>query len=154
VSQIKPIEILDLQPIVDRLSLLKRDGTLRDVQSAADAIAAASPGAVIASPSATVVYLGAAPYEVAEGSGPLRQAFEVSIGVVLGLTLAGARGAEGLKKMQAPAAYIRGALFGWQHPGAENKFRSAGESVEDFDEKTRTLFLRLDFTCRARIQES
>lgn len=146
------IEILDLQPVIDRLKGLLNHG-FRAVQSAAEAAAATAPGAVIASPSATVVYLGAAPYVVAEGSGPLRQGFEVSIGVVLGMTLAGARGAEGLKASQQPAAQIRGALFGWQHPGADNKFRSAGESVEDFDEKTRTLFLRLDFTCRAYIQE-
>lgn len=152
---ITPIEILDLAPVVTRLDLLKTaEHGFRTVQTAADAAAATRPGATVASPSATIVYLGASPYAVREGSGPLRQGFEVTIGIVLGLTLAGARGAAGLKAMQGPAALIRGALFGWQHPDTETKFRSAGEGVEDFDEKTRTLFMRLDFTCRTVIQEN
>lgn len=152
---IAPIEILDLAPVVTRLELLKtQEHGFRTVQTAADAAAATGPGATVASPSATVLYLGASPYAVREASGPLRQGFDVTIGVVLGLTLAGARGEAGLKAMQEPAALIRGALFGWMHPDAETKFRSAGEGVEDFDEKTRTLFLRLDFTCRVVIQET
>lgn len=150
--EIAPLELLDLAPIVTRLEATIKP-TFRQIGNAADAAAATAKGQVIASPSATVVYLGAAADDVREGSGPLRQSLEVTVGVVIGLTLAGASGAAGLKAMQKPAGLVRAALFGWSHPGAERQFWCAGESVEDFDPKTQILYLRLDFSTRVRIQE-
>lgn len=152
-TAITPITLLDLAPVIDRLGLLTAQG-VKFVGSAADGATAAAAGRVIASPTLYVLFLGAVPYEVREGSGPLRQGFDVMVGVIVGVTLAGTTGSDGLKAIQAPAALVRGALFGWEHPQAETQFRSAGESIEDFDEKTRVFLYRLDFTCRVRIQET
>lgn len=151
-AEIEPLDLLDIAPIVERLKDTIQP-TFRQINTAADAAAASSKGQAIATPSATVVYLGASADEVQEGSGPLRQSFEVTIGVVIAIGLAGAFGDAAIAKMQGPLGLVRAALFGWSHPGAERKFWSGGESVDDFDPKTQTLYLRLDFVTRARIQE-
>jgi hypothetical protein len=146
------IELLPLQPVIDRLKTAAP--SLRDVGGVADMAATASKGAVIATPTAMVIPLGANPYDPEEGSGPLRQTIDVTFGVVLGVTLAGALGAKGLQQAEGPANEIRAALFGWQHPGAVRKCWMGGESVEDFNAQTGVLLYRLDFTTRVRIQES
>lgn len=145
------IIMLPLGPVIERLDAAC--GSLKDVGSVADMAAAVAKGAVRASPTAMVMTLGAEAYEVEEGSGPLRQTIDVTIGVVVGVTLAGAQGAQGLKELETPVGEIRGALFGWQHPDAVRKFWAAGESVEDFNPTTGVLLYRLDFSTRVRIQE-
>ena len=147
-----PIILLPLQPVIDRLK--ESCPSLKDVGGIADIAAAAAKGAVRASPTAMVMSLGANPYEVQEASGPLRQTIDVTIGVVIGVTLAGANGARGLAELETPVGEVRGALFGWSHPDAVRKFWSAGESVEDFNPETGVLLYRLDFTTRVRIQET
>lgn len=147
-----PIILLQLAPVIARLDEVCP--SLREVGGVADIAAAAARGAVRASPSAMVMTLGADGYEVQEGSGPLRQTLDVSIGVVVGVTLAGAKGAAGLGRLEEPVGEIRGALFGWRHPDAVRPFWMGGESVEDFDAATGVLLYRLDFTTRVRIQET
>ena len=147
------MELLDLKPFQARLKA-KTTGVIRDIGFAADFAAATAPGAAIASPSAFIILTGAEPLEIQEGSGPLRQLFDVTVSVLLALKLAGVRGSAGLEQLAAPAAATRGALFGWAHPDAERKCWSGGESIEDFDSKTGVLVYRLDFVARAKIQET
>lgn len=144
--------LLPLQPVIDRLKAVAMP-PLREVGGAADIQAAVSNGSLRASPSGFVIPMGSQAFEIEEGSGPLRQTIDVTFGVVVGVTLAGKLGAEGLKQAEGPCNAVRGAIFGWQHPDAVRKCWSAGESVEDFNEKTGVLLVRLDFTTRVRIQE-
>lgn len=148
----EPIILLPLQPVIDRLKAAC--GSLRDVGGIADIAAAGAKGAVRASPVAMVMHLGGSAFETQEGSGPLRQTIDVTIGVIVGVTLAGSKGEQGMAQLETPVGEIRGALFGWEHPGAVRKFWSAGESVEDFNPETGVLLYRLDFTTRVRIQET
>lgn len=148
----QPIVMLPLAPVIARLS--EACGSLRDVGGVADLAAVVAKGAVRASPTALVMTLGANAYEIQEGSGPLRQTIDVTIGVIVGVTLAGPKGAAGLAQLETPVGEVRGALFGWQHPDAVRKFWAGGESVEDFNPETGVLLYRLDFTTRVRIQET
>lgn len=151
VAPSEPILLLPLAPVVERLQQVC---DFRQVGTAADIAAAVSRGAIIASPTAMVILLGAAPYSIEAVSGPLRQTIDVTIGVVIGVTLAGALGAAGLAELEIPVGQARGALFGWRHPDAVLKFWLSGESVDAFDETTGVLAYRLDFTTRVRIQEN
>lgn len=147
------IALFDVEPVVQRLRAACP--LLRLVGGAADLAAVAQPGGVRASPSAFVLLSGAAPHEVKEGSGPLRQDLTVTFSVLLGVTLAGAQGAAGLKAIEAPAKQVRGALFGWAPPEpAYRRCWSAGEALEDFDAKTGVLLYRLDFETEVHIQET
>lgn len=143
------MDLLDEQPIIDRLKA--RAPCLRDVGAAADLEAVA--GGVIAGPQGFVVPVGATPYEVTEGSGPLRQTLLVTMGVIIALTLAGKRGAPGMRATRAPSREIRSALFGWTHPDAWRAFHHAGEGIEDWDAKAGLLLYRLDFSTLVRVQE-
>jgi hypothetical protein len=146
------LELLDLEPFKARLDEVN-DGLVRDLGFAADSAAATAPGAVLASPSAFIVLTGAEPFEIREGSGPLRQLFNVNVSVLVAVKFAGSRGQAALKAFAAPNARVRGALFGWRHPGAERGCWSGGESLEDFDGKTGVAVYRLDFVAQAKIQE-
>jgi hypothetical protein len=146
------MDLLALTPVIDRLKAVA--SALRQVGAAADLAAGMKPGGLTASPSAFVILTGAEPFEVAEGSGPLRQTFEVTLTVLVGVNLAGAKGEAGLEKLETPVREVRRALFGWSHPDAEIKFRSGGEGVEEFDAKTGVLLYRLDFTTRVRLLET
>lgn len=146
------MHLLALAPSIDRLKTRAR--SLRQVGAAADLAAALSAGALRASPSAFVLLSGAEPYEVAEGSGPLRQGFDVTVTALVGVNLSGALGEVGLDKLETPIGEVRAALFGWAHPEAETKFHSGGEGIEDFDGKTGVLLYRLDFITRVRLLES
>lgn len=145
------MDLLDEQPIIDRLKA--RAPSLRNVGAAADLAAITGAGGVIAGPDAYVVPGGADPFDVAEGSGPLRQWLSVTTSIVIGLTLAGVRGAAGMAKTRGPSREIRAALFGWTHPDAQRKFHHAGEGLESFDAKTGQLFYRLDFNTLVLVQE-
>lgn len=146
------IILLPLAPVIERLD--QACGSLREVGSVADIAAAVAKGAVRASPTAMVMALGADPYDVEEGSGPLRQTIDVTIGVVIGVTLAGAKGSQGLTELETPVGEVRGALFGWSHPYAVRKFWLGGESIEDFNPATGVLLYRIDFITRVRITET
>lgn len=147
------IEILDLAPVVERLA--DEAGVFRDVGSVADLAAAMAQGTVLASPTAMVMLMGAVYAPPGTGSGPWAQTLEVTVGVVIAVTLAGPLGAEGMAELALPLARARGALFGWTHPGTNVvlPFWLTNEGVEDFDRETGVLLYRLDFTNRVRIQE-
>jgi hypothetical protein len=145
------VSLFPLAPIIARLR--QAAPILRKVGSAADLAAAGSAGAVRVSPTATVILLGIATLEVKEGSGPLRQTLEPTVGVLVGVTLAGDQGERGLLAIEEPTDQVRAALFGWGPPGTERRFHIADEGIEDFDAKTGVLLYRLDFTTRIRIQE-
>lgn len=146
------MHLLPLTPVIDRLKVEAR--SLRQVGAAADLAAGMKPGGLTASPSAFVILSGAEPFDVAEGSGPLRQTFDVTLAVLVGVNLAGSKGEAGLAKLETPVGEVRDALFGWSHPDAEIKFRSGGEGVEEFDAKTGVLLYRLDFITRVRLLET
>jgi hypothetical protein len=146
------LPLLPLQPVID---LLKTGAPmLRSVGSAAELAAVMKRGVVIAGPAAFVVPGGAVPYDQREGSGPLRVDAVVTVSVVLGLTLAGKTGAEGLQAAEAPADAVRGLLFGWKHPDALRKFTWASEGPEDLNAETNVLLYRLDFETAVRITET
>ncbi|MDP1617341.1 hypothetical protein [Phenylobacterium sp.] len=146
------MHLLAQTPVIERLKVEAR--SLRQVGAAADLAAGMKPGGLTASPSAFVILSGAEPFDVGEGSGPLRQTFDVTQTVLVGVNLAGAKGEAGLAKLETPVGEVRGALFGWSHPDAEIKFRSGGEGVEEFDAKTGVLLYRLDFITRVRLLET
>ena len=137
--------LLDLAPVLARLKAvpatpIKRHGT------AGDMAAATAASLVAGGAAATILLLGAEPRPVRTASGPLVQTMDVTVGVVVGVNLAGATGDAGLAKIQPPVDVVRCALFGWKHPGAQTQFVSAGEGIEAFDAKTGVLFYRLDFS--------
>ena len=144
--------LLDLQPFKDRLDEVN-DGLFREIGFAADFAAVTAPGGVLQSPSAYIILTGADPFEIHEGSGPLRQNFNVNVSVLVAMRFIGTRGHPALEAFEAPNARVRGALFGWLHPGAQRGCWSAGESLEDFDGKTGVAVYRLDFIAQAKIQE-
>lgn len=145
------MDLLRLQPVVDRLDRVSCPA-LKAVGTAAD-LAAVKSASTAAACAAFVVLLGANGLEIQEGSGPLRQTFDVTIGVVLRTSVAGAEGAAGLKKLEEPTGQVRARLFGWEHPDAQRKFAIAGESLEDFDPKTGLVLYRVDFITRVRLVE-
>lgn len=145
------MSLFPLAPVVARLKA--EAPAFRHVGTAADLAAAAQPGAVRASPTAAVLLLGIATLEVREGSGPLRQLLEPTVGVIVGVTLAGAQGERGLQAIEEPVDQVRDALFGWEHPNSIRAFHLANEGIEDFDPKTGVLLYRLDFAARTRIQQ-
>lgn len=145
------MNLLPLEPIKDRL--VELGNALRFVGYSADFATATKPGGVLANPSAFITLIGAEPYQVHEGSGPLRQTLRVTFCVLLGVKLAGARGEAGLALLEAPSGLVRQSLFGWTHPQAQRSCHLAGEGLEDFDATTGVLFYRLDFETEVRIQE-
>lgn len=146
------MDLLNLTPVKARL--VDEAASLRDIGYAADFNAAAQDGAVIASPAAFILQTGEQPFEVREGSGPLRQLILVTISVLVAVRLAGVRGQAGLAALVQPVGEIRAALFGWQHPDAYGKFLLAGGGVEDFNSKTGVLVYRLDFEAPRFLQET
>lgn len=146
------MDLLPLTPIVERLGRATCP-SLRLVGTAAD-LAAASASATPADTAAFVVLLGAVGEDSHEGSGPLRQSFVVTVGVLVRVRLVGADGSKGLKLLETPVGEVRAALFGWLHPDAELKFEISGEDLEDFDAKTGVLLYRLDFITRVRLLEN
>lgn len=145
------MDLLDLALVKTRLE--DAEAGLVSIGYAADFAAATAPGQVIRGPAAFLVITGEEPLQVLEGSGPLRQNIQVTLSVLLGVTLAGARGEAGLKALAGPIEAVRFALFGWAHPAAERAFHLAGGGVEDFDAKTGVLVYRLDFEAPVKIQE-
>ncbi|MEW5687419.1 MAG: hypothetical protein AB1942_21085 [Pseudomonadota bacterium] len=146
---------------MDLLDLELAEARLKDVAPgfreygfAADFAAATAAGSLRASPSVFLIQTGGQPYEVREGSGPLRQLILVTISALVGVNLAGLRGAAGLKALKDPVNLVRMGLFGWFHPEAEMAFHLGAEGVEDFDGKTGVLFYRLDFEAPRRLQET
>ncbi|MDZ4374767.1 MAG: hypothetical protein U1C74_25590 [Phenylobacterium sp.] len=146
------MDLLDLDDVKTHLADVAP--TLRSIGFAADFAAAMGGGAVIASPTAFLIQTGEQPFEVREGSGPLRQLILVTISVLVAVNLAGRHGAAGLTALKAPVGEVRMGLFGWPHPDAEGKFLLAGGGIEDFDAKTGVLLYRLDFEAPVRIQET
>lgn len=146
------MNLLPLSPVADRLKEPGLCPSLRLVGSAAD-LAAVARSKTPANVAAFVVLLGADNVQTLEGSGPLRQVLQVTVAVVLRVTLSGAEGAAGLKQLETPAGEVRAALFGWMHPDGQLKFTISAEALEDFDPATGVTLYRLDFTTRVRLQE-
>lgn len=139
------LALLPLGPVIDRL----KDQVGQEIRrfgSAGDMAAATAASLVAGGPAVTVLLLGAEARPVQTGSGPFCQTLDVTLGVVVGVNLAGATGEAGLTKIQVPVDACRKALFGWRHPDADEQLASAGEGMEAFDAKTGVLFYRLDFT--------
>lgn len=145
------MDLLDPQPIMARLKaacpLLREVGGLAELGGVASTLLKASP-------SAFVVPIGEQPYEVAEGSGPLRQGFDVTFAVITGVNLSGARGEAALKALRPPLQQVRSALFGWQHPDAETRCICGAGGLEDFDAKTGVTLFRSEFIARVRLLEN
>jgi hypothetical protein len=141
---VKPVNLLTLEPIVSRLEEAASP-EIRRVGSAADMTAATAPSLVVGGSAATVILVGGKAREIAEGSGPFRQVIDVTITVVVGVPLAGVAGEAGVKRLEGPVNAVRTAMFGWRHPDAQQRFAHVGESLESFDAKTGVLFYRLDF---------
>ena len=146
------MDLFPLKPVQARLETLGPQA-LRFIGFAADFAAATAPGGVLANPSAFIVLIDADPYQVREGSGPLRQDLVATFAVLLGVKRAGQRAEAGLAMLETPTRLVRGALFGWKHPNAKRACHHAGEGVEDFDAKTGVLFYRLNFSAPVTIQE-
>ena len=145
------IEMLQLQPVVQRLKA--EAPLLREVGVAADLAALLKAGSVRASPSAFVLLESAVPTQIHEGSGPLRQTFDVTVAVILAAGLAGAKGAAAIAALEAPQGQIRAAMFGWSAPGTWRRFWFGAEGIEDFNDQTGVVLYRHNFTCQVRIQE-
>ncbi|MFN3582614.1 hypothetical protein [Phenylobacterium sp.] len=146
------MNLLPLSPIVTRLKTPNLCPSFRLFGTAAD-LTAAAKARTPAKLAAYVVLLGAEGHDVREGSGPLRQDFDVQVSVLLRQVLSGLDGAAGLKQLETPAGEIRAALFGWQHPDADLRFTIASEGLEDFDPTTGVTLYRIDFQTRVRLME-
>ncbi len=147
----EPIDLIEIQLVVDRLAA--QATMLREVGAAADLAAVVKAGALRASPSAFVLLESAVPQAVDEGSGPLRQTFDVTVAVILAVDLSGFRGEAGVTALAGPQAAIRAAMFGWAMPGTWRRFWFGPEGLEDFNDQTGVLLYRHNFNCQVRIQE-
>lgn len=147
------MDLLDLQLVIDRLKSACPPPILKEVGGLAELGGAAST-LIKASPSAFVVPVGESAYEVNEGSGPLRQGFDVTFAVITGVTLSGPRGEAAMKALRAPLAAVRQALFGWQHPAAVTRCVCGSGGLEDFNAQTGVTLFRSEFMTRVRLLEN
>ncbi len=147
-----PIDLLPLQPVVDRLKA--NCPSLREVGVAADLAALLKSGAVRASPSAFVLLESAVVIATTEDSAPLRQTFEVTVAVLLAALLPGLKGEAAIRALAEPQAQIRGAMFAWSQPDTWRRYHFGAEGVEDFNDQTGVLLYRQNFTTQVQIQEA
>lgn len=154
------MDLLNLQTVIDRLKAIPGavdggPGYFREVGGLADLGALMKKGQLRGSgASAFVVPAVGQAGRSREGSGPLRQDIAQTIAVVIGVSLSGVLGQEGLTKLVEPIGKVRASLFAWQHPDALFKFECGAEGLEDFNADTGVTLYRMDFETAVRLVET